>query len=273
VPVPCGAVDDDLAGFEVPGDVEAGEGSDKYGDAQEEVGAVDPGDEVEEVTALVCTEEDVLGGELAPGDPLAGEEGEPEGDGRGEPWDGAAGDGFADAKPLVHDVIFAEHLAAGEFHGDGADDEDGGVEPEDAGYCGGCPLVDVAIVGVDVSGRLIDEEGGNDGNEEHEIAGEGEEDAHAIAMKTFVGATAAIGAIVPVIAVAAAAGTLVGWRTPAGAVVVVFEATAPFLFGFIGRNGGRHDGSLRKHGLGTDYSGFVSGVSWTYTSASGSGVH
>ena len=37
----------------------------------------------------------------------------------------------------------------------------------------------------------------------------------AIAMETFVGAAAAVGAFVPVVAVAASAGTLVGWRTAA----------------------------------------------------------
>ena len=48
---------------------------------------VDAGDEVEEVAALVGAEEDVLGGELAPGDPLAGEEER----GRGRWWRRARG--------------------------------------------------------------------------------------------------------------------------------------------------------------------------------------
>ena len=50
---------------------------------------VGDGDEVEEVATGVGAEEDVLGGELVPGDPLAGEEEEAEGEGRGEP-EGAA---------------------------------------------------------------------------------------------------------------------------------------------------------------------------------------
>src|ERR1700722_8500813 len=109
---------------------------------------VDAGDEVEEVAALIGAEEDVLGREFAPGDPLAGEEDEAESNSGGEPGKCAAGDGFADAEPLVHDVVFAEHVSAGELHGDGAEEEDGGVEPEDAGDGGGNPLVDVVVVGV-----------------------------------------------------------------------------------------------------------------------------
>src|ERR1700733_9037480 len=97
---------------------------------------VDAGDEVEEVAALVGTEEDVLRGELMPADPLTGEKEEAKDSGGGEPGECAAGDGLAEAKPLVHDVGFAEHGAAGDFHGDRAEEKDGGVEPED-GWDGG----------------------------------------------------------------------------------------------------------------------------------------
>ncbi len=71
------------------------------------------------------------------------------------------------------------------------------------------------VVGVDVAGGLVDEEGADDGDKEHQVAGEGEEDAHAVAMEAFVGAAAAVGAIVPVVVVAPAAGAFVSWRTPA----------------------------------------------------------
>ena len=66
---------------------------------------MDAGDEVEEMAALVGAEEDVLEGELTPGDPLAGEEEQAKNDGGGEPGERAAGDGFAEAEPLVHDVV------------------------------------------------------------------------------------------------------------------------------------------------------------------------
>ena len=139
MPVPGYAVDEDLTGFEQAGDVEADEGGDEGCDAEEEVDGVDAGDEVEEVAALVGAEEDVLDGQLAPCGPLTGEEEQAEGDGGGEPGDGVAGDGFAEAEPLVHDVGLAEHGAAGDLHGDGAEEENGGVEPEDGRDGGGEP--------------------------------------------------------------------------------------------------------------------------------------
>ncbi len=74
---------------------------------------VDAGNEVEEMAALIAAEEDMLGGEFAPCDPLACEEDDAESDGGGEPGKCAAGDRFADAEPLVHDVVFAEHVGGG----------------------------------------------------------------------------------------------------------------------------------------------------------------
>lgn len=71
------------------------------------------------------------------------------------------------------------------------------------------------VVDINVAGRLVDEEGADDGDKEHEVAGESEEDAHAVAMEALVGAAAAVGAFVPVVAVATAAGALVSWRASA----------------------------------------------------------
>ena len=70
------------------------------------------------------------------------------------------------------------------------------------------------VVGIEVAGGLIDKERADDCDEEHEVAGEGEEDAHAIAVEALVGAAATVRAIVPVVVVTAAAGPFVGWRTP-----------------------------------------------------------
>jgi hypothetical protein len=202
---------------------------------------VDAGDEIEEVAALVRFEEDVLECELTPGDPLASEEEDAESDGGGEPGKGAAGDWFTEAKPLVHDVGFAKHVAAGELYGGGAEEENSGVEPEDGRDGGGEPLVDVAVVGVEVAGGLVDEESADDGDEEHEIAGEGEEYAHAIAMEALVGSAATVGAIVPVVVVSATAGAFIGRWPTTRAVVVIFYAAFSFLLGFIGSDGCRHE--------------------------------
>ena len=91
MPVPGDAVDEDLAGFELAGDVESDEGGDEGCDAEEEVDGVDAGDEVEEVAALVGAEEDLLGGQLAPCGPLTGEKEQAEDDGGGEPGDARCG--------------------------------------------------------------------------------------------------------------------------------------------------------------------------------------
>lgn len=77
MPVPGDAVDEDLASFELAGDVEADESGDEGGDAEEEMDGVDAGDEIEEMAALVGAEEDSLAGELAPCCPLAGEKSRP----------------------------------------------------------------------------------------------------------------------------------------------------------------------------------------------------
>ena len=74
MPVPGGSVDQDLTVFELARDVEAGEGGDERGDAEVEMDGMDAGDQEEEMAALVGLEEDVLGSELTPGDPLTGEE-------------------------------------------------------------------------------------------------------------------------------------------------------------------------------------------------------
>jgi len=95
MPVPCGAVDQDLAVLQLSRDIEASEGRDEGGDTQEEVDRVDAGDEVEEVAALVGLEEDVLDGKLSPCCPLSGEEEQAECDGGREPGECASRDGFA----------------------------------------------------------------------------------------------------------------------------------------------------------------------------------
>jgi hypothetical protein len=60
-----------------------------------------------------------------------------------------------------------------------------------------------------VAAGLGDEEDGDQGGEEHEVAAEGEEHAETVAGKFFTGTAATCGAVVPVVAVASAAGALV----------------------------------------------------------------
>src|SRR5579871_6597802 len=111
---------------------------------------------------------------------LPGKEDEAEEAGGGDPGEGPAGDGFADAEPLVHDVVFAEHVAAGDLDGYATEEENGGVEPEDRWDDGGEPLVNVLVVDVVAARGLGDEEGADEGDEEHEVACECAEEAEAV---------------------------------------------------------------------------------------------
>src|ERR1700722_20215751 len=75
VPEPCGCVDGDLAGFNA---LEMGEGDEAEAqreDAESQVRDMQAGDEVEEIAcgSGPAIEGESLGGELPPGDDLAGE--------------------------------------------------------------------------------------------------------------------------------------------------------------------------------------------------------
>ena len=215
VPVPGDTVDHDLAGFERARDVQADQRGDEAKDAEDEVDSVDPSDQVEEVAAGVGEEEDVLGGKLYPSNPLTDEKDDTENDGRGHPGDGGASDGLAQAEPLVHDIDFVKHAAAGGFHGDGAENENDGVEPENRRNHGGRPLVDIVAIGVKVACGLADEEGADDSDEEHQVAGQSEEDTHAVAGEPLTRTAVATGAVTPVVVIASAASALIGRRTAA----------------------------------------------------------
>ena len=145
---------------------------------------------------------------------MAGEEDEAKGERQAQPEGGAFGDGATDAEPFIHGVLFAKHSLAGDLGGDRAEQKDGGVEPEDGGDGGGEPVVDEAVVGVEVAAGLGDEEDADQGDEEHEIATEGEEEADAGLGEAFAGAAMAGGAVAEVVAIAfaIAAGTLIGGR-------------------------------------------------------------
>ena len=131
-------------------------------------------------------------------------------------------------------------MATGDLYGDGAKDENGGVEPEDwRNYCGE-PLINVLVVSVVAAAGLRDKEGADDGDEEHEVAGESEEDSEAGAAKILARASTALGAIIPVVVVAATAGALVCRRTPTVTAIVIFNAALLFAFSIKRRDGRWH---------------------------------
>ncbi len=190
------------------------------------MGGVGEGDQVEKVAGGVGTEVDVGGGELIPSDPLANQEQQSQAEGGQQPGSGAPGGGAAEAEPLVHNVGLMEHGTARDLRGGGAQDEDGRVEPEDGRDGGRQPFIDVAIVGVEVAGGLGHEENADEGDEEHEVAAQGEEEADAGLGEALPGAAATLGALAPVVAFAVAAGAFVCGGTAAVTVAVIAFAGA-----------------------------------------------
>src|SRR5579875_797133 len=131
---------------------EAAERRSERKNAEDKVGAVRAGDEVEEVAAGVGGEEEALRGEVFPGHPLADEEGDAERDGGGEPRCGATGGWASHAEPLLHNIELMKELAARHLHGDAGEDEDGGVEVEDGRNVQWVPIHDVGTLPVEVTG-------------------------------------------------------------------------------------------------------------------------
>src|SRR5690348_7855671 len=130
------------------------------------------GDEVEEVAAGIGGEEKSLRSEIFPCHPLADEKCDAERDGGGEPRSGATRGRTSHAEPFFHHVDFVKELAARHLHGDGGEDEDGGVEVEDGRDIESLPVENVGAMTVEVSGGLTEEKGRYQGHEKHEVAGE-----------------------------------------------------------------------------------------------------
>ena len=194
MPVPGGAVHHDLAVLDAAEGEEAGDGGDEAGDSGGEMESVGVGDDVEGVGAAAAgVEGDALRSQLMPGEDLAGEEEQAEGEGCEQPGQGATRGRPAEAEPLFHGVDLVEHVAARDLHGDGAEQQDGGVEPEDGRDGGGQPGIDVAVVGVDVAGGFGVDEDADDADEEHDDGPEGEEEAEAVGGETLAGAARAAG--------------------------------------------------------------------------------
>ena len=86
------------------------------------------------------------------------------------------------------------------------------------------------------------EENADEGDEEHEVAAEGEEHADAGLREAFAGTTATLGTVIPTVAVAVTAGAFVcGWAT-AGAVIALTGAGVMAAVDLGGCENRRHGG-------------------------------
>ena len=115
-------------------------------------------------------------------------------------------------------------LRRGELGGGGAEQEDRGVEEQDAGKDDGAPGVDPLVVGAPVAGGFAEQKGADEGGEEHEDAAERDEETDAGLGEALAG-TAGMRAPVVAVSFSVAAGSLVGWRTAAVAVIAFLGRT------------------------------------------------
>jgi hypothetical protein len=90
-----------------------------------------------------------------------------------------------------------------------------------------------------VARALAHEECADQRDEEHEVAGEGEQDSEAVAGEELAGPATAVGAILPVVAVASAAGrSAVEWGFSAYAGIFALNLN------WVASKGGGHSGPL-----------------------------
>jgi len=193
VPEPCGCVDGDLAGFNALEMGEGDEAEDKREHAEKKVEGVQAGDDIEEIAcgSGPAIEGESLGGELAPCDDLAAKEHESQRECGADPGKGAAQGWPAEAEPFLEDVKFAKDVAAAQLHGEGAQEQDHGIEEEDARQENWVPIADLLHgARVKVHGGLARVKDGDESQKERHVAGEGNEDECACAVEDIARATA-----------------------------------------------------------------------------------
>ena len=126
--------------------------------------------------------------------------------------------GRAEAEPFFEDVKFAEDVAAGQLHGDGAEEQERGIEEEDARQQNRMPVADLLEgARVHVHGGLARVEHGDQGNEEHHVAGEGAEDDHPDAVEDIARAALRTTPVVIASAASSAGGPAGDGRFASGA--------------------------------------------------------
>src|ERR1700753_1764079 len=159
VPVPRGAIDDDLTQFNAAQKHERRYCCRQSRHADQQMQTMGAGDEVKEMAAGVGGKEHPLIDELFPGHPLSSEKQATQKDRRGQPG-GRATDGRpAKAQPFFHHVDFLEEVPAADFHGEAAQQNQSSVDPEDGGYGDRSPVNNPLIGGSEMAGALAGEKG------------------------------------------------------------------------------------------------------------------
>jgi hypothetical protein len=150
-------------------------------------------------------ESESLGNQLKPGQPLSTEKEKAESESAGHPRERALKSGVAEAQPLFEDVDFAEDVSTGDFDGETAQEQDGGIEKKYGRKQDGVPVADLFVgAGIHVGAGLTREEERDEDGKKHHVGGEDGEDGETNFVQKFARATALVLAVVITAATAAA---------------------------------------------------------------------
>lgn len=126
-------------------------------------------------------------------------------------------------------------MAAGDLHGDRAEQNQRGVQPQHRRHGGGQPGVDGVVIHVDAASGLRDREDTDQSSEEEKDGAEREEEAKSISHEALARASRVAGTIVPVVVVAPSAGALqvaiIGRASTVASIVLCGAAGTAFEIG------------------------------------------
>src|ERR1700684_612847 len=141
-------------------------------------------------------------------------------------------------------------MPAADLHGQAAQHNQRGVDPQNGRQCDRAPVENPLVVDREMATALAGGKGTDQGNEEHEVAGQGKKQHHAVTAQQVTGSAPARRPVIPVLTVSTTAcGPAGNWRVAAKSGILALCL-----------NRGASEGS--RHGSTPtfeDYSSFASG--------------
>src|SRR5271156_5766525 len=105
-----------------------------------------------------------------------------------------------------------EKMPASYFHGEAAEQNQCGVDPQNGRQPDGVPVAHPGIRVVEMTAALTGKKRADQGNEKHQVAGQGKKQHHAVAAQQITRPTPAGWAVLPVLTIATAACRPAGYR-------------------------------------------------------------
>src|ERR1700691_264234 len=103
-------------------------------------------------------------------------------------------------------------MPAADFHGQAAEHDQRGVDPQNGRQRDRAPVKNPVVVDGEMTATLTGKKSTHQGNEEHEVAGQGKKQDHAVAAQQIAGSTAAGRSVLPILAVSTTTGGPAGNR-------------------------------------------------------------